>query len=766
MNVARRHLPVSALVALTVALLGAGLSWACVFVTPGARVVASAFIGPIVVVGATRMRRKTPPLVITALLELLLALLLWLILAPSGERGLDKILTGVLHGWNTILSTAVPVYTGNGATAFAYVISALAGVISFEVLLRTRTRIWPSVPALCLATLAYFMGRGGPSSVLFPTLLLIVGAVSLALIRSRAAARPGVPFDESLPDDDEDAELTNSASRWGRKEAAVVTGIVALALGIVVMAVSAIPIFGGRNPSELHDSYNPRERTAASVNPLDQVAKSETETPSADKEDSLFFVELSEGFKNCSSSRVDRCPRFPIAYLPNFDGSNTWNADAILQPASERVDPPSALGSRSLIVKQTIKVNKSYTRGVLPGLQRLVRVSANAAELSREVDSATGLRTFLPSKITRKIDPALTYQAWSEVPVLTDSDLKSAHPDPSIEIESVEPDLQGLTELLGLRDKAGCQSGVNKNPGFQKLCKWEEVLASYKVAVENKSPGYSLGRLEAFLSSDPPAGTSDQFATTFATVAASLGYPVRVVVGYQVVTSEAAFYVTSYDLRAWPEVALAGLGWVAFSPFPGAEGVSPTTTTTTTTTPIGKPVTPTTASAPKVSDQQQCKLGESCGKAVGATEGGEQGAPIVLLLSLALVVLGIIASAPGLLAERRRRRAHTEGDPETRVSAAWNDALDRLREEGRIEVECLTAQAAETATATSFGLESAAEVAMLGVRTDRALHAPDSPLAHDADEAWRHADALRVLVDQTRTRWRRLRSRAIPARWR
>ena len=765
MKITRRRLPVSTLVALSIALLGAGWSWSCVFAAPGARVVVSGLVGPALVVCATRLRRKTPPLAITALLEFLMALLLWPILAVDGERGLGKILTGVFHGWNTILSAAVPVDTDNGATAFAYVISALAGVISFEILFRTRTRIWPSVPALCLATLAYFMGRGGPSSVLFPTILLIVGAVSLALLRSRAAAIPGVPFDESLPDD-EASELAASELRWGRTEGALVGAVVALAIGIVVMLISAIPIFGGRNPSELHDSYVARERTAVALNPLDQVA--ESETTSVDSSKKLFFVELGERFKDCSAAKVDRCPRFPIAYLPNFDGSSTWNSGAILQPASEEVDPPflPKVGSTRL-VKQTITVNKDYQRGVLPGLERLVRVSKDAADLSPEVDPATGLRTLSVNDLRRKKqDPILSFEAWSEVRTLTDADLKSTYPDPGIQTASVKPDLAGLTGLLALRDLTGCRSAVNTNAGFQKLCVWEKILAGYLRASENNTPGYSLSRLEEFLSAKGPKGTTDQFATAFATVAASLGYPVRVVVGYQVVTSEAAFSVQSSDLRAWPEVALSGLGWVAFSPFPGVQGVSPTTTTTSTTIPAGAPVTAPEKPPSEIIGAQKCNPGEPCGQAVGATDSGDQGAPIVLLCFLALAVLGIFASTPGLLAERRRRRAHTEGDPETRIGAAWNDALDRLREEGRIEVDCLTAGGAEDAMAKSFGPEFAAEVAMLGATTDRALHAPHAPQANDADKAWFHADTLRSLIDESRTRWRRLRFRAIPARWR
>jgi len=765
MKIAGRRLPVSTLVALSIALLGAGWSWSVVFVSPGARVVVSGLLGPLLVVCATRMRRKTPPLAITALLEFLMALLLWIILAPADEGSLGKILTGVLHGWNTILSAAVPVDTGNGATAFAYVISALAGVISFEILFRTRTRIWPSVPALCLATLAYFMGRGGPSSVLFPTILLIVGAVSLALLRSRAAAIPGAPFDESLPED-EDAESAASESRWGRKEAAVVGAIVALAIGIVVMLISAIPIFGGRNPTELHDSYVPKERTAAAVNPLDQVAESETMPAGSSK--ILFSVKLSERFKDCSDAKVDRCPRFPIAYLPNFDGSSTWNSDAILQPASERVDPPSSpKAGKTRLVKQTITVNKDYQRGVLPGLERLVRVSKDAASRSREVDPATGLRTLSVNDLnTKKQGPIFSFEAWSKVRTLTDADLKSTYPDPAIKSASERLGLGEFPVLQNLRDKKICDPTVNQNAGFLKLCIWEKVLAKYAAEKVNDSPGYSLSRLEAFLSAEKPSGTTDQFATSFATVATSLGWRVRVVVGYQVVKKEAAFDVTSSDLRAWPEVALSGLGWVAFSPFPGVQGVASPPTTTTTSSPAGSSTTPSTTPISDPNGEQNCEGRGRCGPVVGANDSSDQGAPIVLLLSLALVALGIIASAPGLLAARRRRRAHTEGDPETRISAAWNDALDRLREEGRDEVECLTAQAAETATATSFGLESAAEVAMLGVKTDRALHAPTAPQANDADEAWRHADALRVLVDQTRTRWRRLRSRAIPARWR
>src|SRR5207253_3173647 len=87
-------------------------------------------------------------------------------------------------------------------------------------------------------------------------------------------------------------------------------------------------------------------------------------------------------------------------------------------------------------------------------------------------------------------------------------------------------------------------------------------------------PGHSYRNLEFFLTTSHH-GTSEQFATTYALMARTLGLPSRVVVGFRPGRlSGGVWQVRSGDVLVWPEVDFRGLGWVPFYPTPDQSGAS------------------------------------------------------------------------------------------------------------------------------------------------------------------------------------------------
>ncbi len=67
-------------------------------------------------------------------------------------------------------------------------------------------------------------------------------------------------------------------------------------------------------------------------------------------------------------------------------------------------------------------------------------------------------------------------------------------------------------------------------------------------------------------------GYCEQFSSTFAAMARSLGIPARVAVGFtwgDWDESRGEYIVRGRNAHAWPEVYFAGAGWVAFDPTPG-----------------------------------------------------------------------------------------------------------------------------------------------------------------------------------------------------
>jgi transglutaminase-like putative cysteine protease len=190
-------------------------------------------------------------------------------------------------------------------------------------------------------------------------------------------------------------------------------------------------------------------------------------------------------------------------------------------------------------------------------------------------------------------------------------------------------------------------------------------------------------------------GYCEQFAGAYAAMARAVGLPSRVGVGFTTgdLQPDGSYSVRGYHGHAWPEVYLAGFGWVAFEPTPGrgipggegytgvpeaqaapgAPGTATTLAATTTTTPGAGG----TSTVPKL----------DLGGAVQAT--GTKAAPSPWPHRL-LVATGVLVAVPMLWAVlvwlavrlrrwRRRRRAGTGGD---RVIVAWDEVSETLARSG------------------------------------------------------------------------------------
>lgn len=82
--------------------------------------------------------------------------------------------------------------------------------------------------------------------------------------------------------------------------------------------------------------------------------------------------------------------------------------------------------------------------------------------------------------------------------------------------------------------------------------------------------GHGADRISLLLEGNQMIGDQEQYASAFALMARSFGYPARVVMGFAPEISEGAssVEVTGEDVTAWVEVAFDKAGWVAFDPTP------------------------------------------------------------------------------------------------------------------------------------------------------------------------------------------------------
>jgi hypothetical protein len=194
-------------------------------------------------------------------------------------------------------------------------------------------------------------------------------------------------------------------------------------------------------------------------------------------------------------------------------------------------------------------------------------------------------------------------------------------------------------------------------------------------------PGFGTPTPAARAMPGARAGTSEQFATSFAVLARSVGLPTRVVFGFAPGEQQpdGAWVVRGRDALAWPEVYFAGLGWVPFNPSPAPldsngpseEAKQQVVDRVEANQPSPQP-TPT-RQPPRIAPTTQPSTVPSADAALPGPPGEDNGTGssrliiFTLLIPLILMVMLILARA---VRTQRHRRAGAVG--------AWSEVLDLL----------------------------------------------------------------------------------------
>ncbi|MFQ5947668.1 MAG: DUF3488 and DUF4129 domain-containing transglutaminase family protein [Acidimicrobiia bacterium] len=235
---------------------------------------------------------------------------------------------------------------------------------------------------------------------------------------------------------------------------------------------------------------------------------------------------------------------------------------------------------------------------------------------------------------------------------------------------------------------------------------------TYDVDIE---PGHGAKDLGAWLL-DPESpnfhrGYCEQFATSMAVMARTLGIPSRVVLGFTPGErlNDGTIVVRDRNSHAWVELWMPTQGWVRFDPTPRSDRINPATIES-----IPFEVTP------YLEVQQQSTPADIGGVAAAGSrlftedlladqarllgQGGdsERRAPGLpsLMVPLALVAIAIAGAIPALKGWRRRRRLRRleAGD----ISAAWMEIVDRLSDLGAPPHPALTPNELADLTTTAM----------------------------------------------------------------
>ncbi len=549
---------------------------------------------------------------------------------------------GIFGGWSKIVTTSVPVPPS------ADRLPVLAGVIALAVAIATiaasqaRPGLSALLPAGAVLVVALALGVHGPGSAAAVSAAPTVAAGVYLLVVSR-------PSDAGLA--------------WvppARRAAGIVTGAVVVTGALFVG--SNWPLATSRAPLDLRSTLNPPLDLGSTPNPLDLVPQ-RASTPGTE----MFSATVDQAW-------LDSPAYWRLVSLDVFDGA-AWTTDARARRVGTVLNVPAGIDSAQLGASTTAVVRVSGLSG--PWVPTVgVPTGVHPADLAYDPDSAVLIargsarnRTFTVSGRL----PAPSRSALDRAGVTVSSANATLTRVPAC---FPAPLAQMATRAVSGRDRPDQQAAAI-----------EGTLArsgafSYDPAA---IPGSSCGRLEQFVTAKQ--GGDEQFATAFVLMARVAGLPTRLAVGFSPGAVNQAGHRTivhGSDATMWPEVDLAGVGWVRFNPVPTTSSTGSPKGGSTPPATINKADTGLNAVRGTVSDPTPSTTPNGRrGAGPGPGSSAHRGSSLVVWLLAGpggLVVVVSALAAGRILARRRRRgrRRDPRRSPSQRIIGAWAEVLDAM----------------------------------------------------------------------------------------
>ncbi|MEU8635393.1 transglutaminaseTgpA domain-containing protein [Amycolatopsis sp. NPDC048633] len=416
-------------------------------------------------------------------------------------------------------------------------------------------------------------------------------------------------------------------------------------------------------------------------------------------------------FSYTSTAPVDR---WRTAVLDDFDGV-TWRDGA------DYLRLGSTLGAATYHARITVPAGSGG-----PWLPSQAE-PATVTGVAPLVDPRTGT-LLLPGR-----QGTVGYELGWREPAIAPDDLLDAGIDagghPAGGVGQVPPGVAELAKTAtgGLR------------PSFRAALVLERYLAEhYHQAVGPVLPtGSGWAQLRTFLFGTR-AGTSEQFAAAYAALARIVGIPARIAVGFRAPAGASPVTVHNGDAFAWPEVAVAGVGWVPLDPTGSAtRGTGAVPGGLAQATDGARQALPP---RPQLRDPQVGGDDE----AVPVTSDPEDNRLLVVAawVGFGLVALLLLsaASIPALRALRTaRRRRRTGADA---VVAAWLEARDVLRAHGIAVPRGATVRDLARLVPSTVDGSVAEALAWLARQVDLALWSGDGADHGTVTQAWSAVRAI------------------------
>lgn len=762
--------PLLALGLVAAEVLVAATVWLRIFpARDGLPAIVAAAIAPVAISALLPSRRRGWPSVLVNLVAFVVVGLVLVATVPGGSFGsaAPDLGQGLLHGWDDLLSTIVPVSGDPSVVVVPFVLTWLAALVSAQIITRTRAVISPAVPALVLLLVGRLYAPTGAATS-WPA-AIGVSVIGLVLIAVRNGARRSTPLASPTAAGSTDTGTGTGMGTLGDEEdrspAARRAGLLALPIALAVVAVAAIagPVVADtadRPAASLRQLREPNVRVPASQDPLDSFNAILASDPNAVR----FTVD--------SSVPRDASARWLLVALDRFDGS-AWSSSARYRragtnlPASaattdptsdadviDERDLPGGSGVITTELRQTVTIGD--LGGVwLPAASRAVELHLANPDQRAGVDPASG--TLILDDAT--LQPGLRYDVTSSVTTPTAAALTAAALPTSAAFRRALELPPGLPKPIS--DATTTAMARAASP-FQQASALEAYFRGNGFTFDAEAPtGHSYGDLVRFLGTgrNSKRGTDEQFASAYVVMARARGLPARVAVGFrrgeQVAdsgTGAIQYRVTAADTAVWPEVYFAGLGWVPFDPVPSTGSAPP---------PPQDPITEEVATG-KARAAEAAATNQSVPPAsnpiLDSGPSAETSRPLWVWIVAGVVVVVLLLVARRLLTglrhrrrvSRRRAARRSSSDPAQRVLGAWHEVVELLEAAGFERLQSSTVADVGDAVAARWGDGVAAPVRALGALVNDAAFEPDPPASAVADHAWQLEDAARVAITAAR----------------
>ncbi len=724
-------------------------------------------LGAVVVVhgiGFLARRRGWSVLDVVALWAVaLLAYGIWALTPGSTTFGiptpdtLSTLSSNLADGFDELRNAIVPARVTDGAVLLAVIAVWMVAVSGELLAFWRRTTIAAIAPALAL--FIWTAALGTDKSGTLDTLAFAVAALAFLLLAQQQHASTG---------------RTQFAGRQlgggtGLIGIGATLGAVALMVGVLVG--SALPGADAEPILDLQglgkEGTQPDSRSYRTEPPLARIGADLTQNPETD----LFTV----------SSPVREYWR--IAALDVYESTNGGEWTLTATGSDEVVEGLSGDAPRGAVA-QAYQIGGLEGRWI-PAAYEAVSIEGTTPLVVRAsrtlVTGREGLRN-------------LKYTVESVLPPGSQSDITpdqiagTERPVPEAFTKYIDlpSDFPPDVTQLAAQIVAGAATPFDRAAALEAFFLNPDNGFEYSLQTDLSSAAQSEDAIAAFLQVGNRKGYCVQFAGSFAAMARSVGLPTRVAVGFTTGDFDDntnRFTVTSHDAHAWPEVYLAGLGWIRFEPTPPSEGpggsdlprrqsetpvpdLAPGAGTESTAPPQpsdGSGQTPATTAGGGGDSRTGPGSGSDVSIDTADPDGGGGGLlpgwELFLWLGVALVIAAVGAAGGILVAKARRthlRRAAP--DPDEAIAGAWQEVLDRLGEAGVLPDLARTPLELAAAAPPLLPERALAPLADLARAYTAATYGRTPSDDELAEDAWRDAAAVSAALRESASvteRWRR-----------